>query len=347
MPAMLKDRVLEKNRQVQSALINGGFAAREKYRQTHKTKLLHTSCMDGRMRLGHFSGLPLGVVETFYNIGGVFDVTWPEFEKDLTRLRKKADGVYVPAVLAVGYHYSKSNPNLGCKGHGYDKEASIIACNAFVSQLQSQQSDLYGVVVGLETDTDSVLIHGKNGQLFNTAEMNEVSGDIYRDAVKAIVPDMAPEMFNDFLSFVEGLQKKTMKTMTEGRFGRDLDHREYVLGLGPVGAFDWLEDRNTALLIGPYSPTSDIAVEKAAGILDVNLLSSQIPSEDGLVVVVAETWNQLEPDGRENARQHAQYRTTRALEIIKESAPKLMSSLGVITGIVETTTQRLEVVPTK
>jgi hypothetical protein len=70
---------------------------------------------------------------------------------------------------AKRYHFSKGDPHRGCAGHGYD----TCAARSFAFDLQGQIERVFGtnhhavhpIVVGIETDEDSLVFHGKNDQV--------------------------------------------------------------------------------------------------------------------------------------------------------------------------------------
>ncbi len=69
----------------------------------------------------------------------------------------------------VTYHFSKGDPKRGCAGHGYDTEAARAGAVALVSQIESvfggNHTCIHPIVVGIETDEDTLILHGKDDQV--------------------------------------------------------------------------------------------------------------------------------------------------------------------------------------
>jgi hypothetical protein len=68
----------------------------------------------------------------------------------------------------VTYHFSKGDPHRGCAGHGYDTAAARAGAYSLVEQIErvfgGNHACVYPIVVGIETDEDSLVLHGKDDQ---------------------------------------------------------------------------------------------------------------------------------------------------------------------------------------
>jgi hypothetical protein len=69
----------------------------------------------------------------------------------------------------VTYHFSKGDKHRGCAGHGYDTAAAREGACQLASQIEkvfgSNRSSVYPIVVGIETDEDSLIFHGENDKV--------------------------------------------------------------------------------------------------------------------------------------------------------------------------------------
>ena len=76
----------------------------------------------------------------------------------------------------VTYHFSKGDPHRGCAGHGYDTAAARAGAVSLVNQIErvfgASHACVYPIVVGIETDEDSLVLHGKDDQVSCSNEPN-------------------------------------------------------------------------------------------------------------------------------------------------------------------------------
>ena len=176
----LIDFLLEHNKK-QSVVFSDPDSAleRRKYRSQHPTEIAAWKCMDGRLHLPIMTETPLGVIQPFRNIGGQFDLGWPFFGLLIKEWIDYALSRGRDSIILVTYHFSKSDKHLGCKGFAYDTEAAKKFTADLVQQVERvfgiRHSVVYPIHVGIETDEDSLTLHGVNGQLLNLGD--EISTD--------------------------------------------------------------------------------------------------------------------------------------------------------------------------
>ena len=99
--------------------------ARERYLAHHPTAITAMKCMDGRINLPVATRTPLGIIQPFRNLGGMFDLGWPHLGEVLASHvhRMVASGRRV--LMLITYHFSRGDPSRGCAGFDFDTDAAI------------------------------------------------------------------------------------------------------------------------------------------------------------------------------------------------------------------------------
>jgi Carboxysome Shell Carbonic Anhydrase len=247
---------------------------RMQYRREHPTEIGVMKCMDGRVHFQAVTGMPAGVIQSWRNIGGKFDIrTWVRLQESLKKFwrcaRKKNDR---PLLWMVTDHFSRSNPHLGCKGHGYDMDKALASSRALKSQFDyvfGEDRGVFTIHVTMETDHDLLIFRGDGDDTLDLGNMAVASERDMLCSLWEIYPLM-PEQIRKDLCHLAMLNLAHVGRVKESRKQQQaVDHNEWLLAVGQ--GYDWLHVPNTALIVGPFDPDFETAVEKAAGILLDNM----------------------------------------------------------------------------
>lgn len=320
---------------------------RRRYRAEHPTEIAAWKCMDGRLHLPIITQIPLGIIQPFRNIGGQFDLGWPFFGLLIKEWVDYAIEKRRDSIILVTYHFSKSDTHLGCKGFAYDTQAAKSFTANLVTQVErvfgEKHTVVYPIHVGIETDEDALILHGKDGAVLNLAEEKEADEAELRQKLRILFPDMRTQMLEDLLPLVLGNIRHIKEVRSEKRPLQDIDHREQVLGIGR--GFDWLHLHNKALLIGPFSYNLQDPIAKAAGILLDNMKKGQIPEDEGVVLIASSVYRDEVGIERQLAHEKSISLATLAVKTIKEQVPELLPHLSVLVGTVDLTTRSFSRIP--
>ncbi|MBI4434742.1 hypothetical protein HY635_02910, partial [Candidatus Uhrbacteria bacterium] len=244
-------------------------------------------------------------------------------------------------LLLVSYHYSASDPHLGCAGWTYD----TVAARTHARKLADDLSEIYGeqllaVVTGVETDRDELILHGVEGDV-RASELIGKPEETIRAAIRRSFPRMPDEVINDLTPFMVGNARHVAALVERPRGLDGLGHDERVIALG-VG-FDWLAQSNLALIINDADPCLDDAVETAASIIEKNLARAR-PGDDATLF----TNVQYEKPGRNYRAAVARARglLTFAWRVIRSRRPELAASgrLHTLIGVTFEPSKELEVI---
>jgi len=297
--------------------------------------------MDGRLHLPIMTQVPLGIIQPFRNLGGHFKLGWHPFQKDLYEVLDYSYREGRDCLVLVTYHYSKSDKSLGCKGFGYDTEAAKSAALKLSETLRRTSREsvvpLYAVVVGIETDSDTLILHGYDGKALSMLDCLDWSGEELFGALEKLYPGMSRRVIRDFLPLLIGNIKHTAELTRKPRGLLDVYHKERVLAIGR--GFDWLHMPNFALIIGPFSYDLRTPVLRAGEILLDNLLSGRLPNHD--VVLITSALYRKNRLGVEApwAAEKAKDLADECLEIIRRELPELAKHLSVLVGTTDMETR--------
>lgn len=312
---------------------------RQLYRQQHPTEVLALECMDGRLNLALYTETPQGIIQPFRNIGGKFDLGWPFLQTTIRNHVDYALEVGRRTIVFVTYHYSKSNTHWGCKGFLYDTCAAREAAFKLYAQFERVfgKSVVYPIVVGLETDEESLIFHGAHGVQFPVAD---AVGDVHlTEVIRGLYPDMHPQMQRDLCPLVEGNLRHVREVRGSGKEPLDLQHREQIIELGR--GFDWLHLPNAALIVGPYHDWRE-SIATAGDLALSNLNEGRIPKEYGvLLLVTALTRDEEGSFGWNMAVEKSAYLMEGAKQILEKQVPDLWPQLKFVRGVVSAHTRRL------
>ncbi len=318
---------------------------RIQYRARYPTKLIALKCMDGRLNLSVMTKTPLGIFDPYRNLGGYFDLGWPLLGEVLVESVNHSLSNGHDCIFLVTYHYSKGAAHRGCRGFNYDISAARAHTTKLVDQIGcmfgSKHSVVYPVQVGIETDEDTLIFHGVQGEVLDVSELMDSSTDVVRHRLETIFPDMKQQMIHDLLPLVVGNAQHVAEVRKEGRPILDAEHRERILGIGR--GFDWLHILNLALLVGPFDPNLDRSIAIAASLLKMNIDTSRVPN-DGLILLSSAPYRHEAGFDQPRAVEKARFLTRFALEAIRESIPELRELVRPITATINVNTRELQIV---
>lgn len=326
-------------------------AARQLYRTQHPTEIMVMKCMDGRLNLALYTETPPGILQPFRNIGGRFDLGWPFFQeviRDCVNYAIKDKGRQ--CILISSYHFSKDDHHRGCAGFGYDTEGAKKAAFALQEQFSHvygklEKRPIYALTVGIETDEESLIFHGKNGEELCVADLGvATSADDILLRLKELYPDMNKKMMLDLVPLIEGNICHIKKLRVSEREPVDLEHREQVIAVGR--GFDWLHMPNTALIVGPYSHEWPNAVRTAGTIIRGNIDAGRIPKDRGILLLVGALYRQEEGTSGWNLKEEkVRYLLREAEKALREGVPEIVPYLQTYAGVVNADTREFVALP--
>lgn len=257
------------------------------YRAEHSTEIAAFKCMDGRIHLPLITETPMGIIQPFRNLAGRFDLGWPYLGELFGKWVDYAISKRRKCLVLVTYHFSKGDNHRGCAGFNYCKEDSLEFTLNFRKQIELvtdyQRDVVYAIILGLETDSDSLIFHGKNhDQILDMNQARDLDSEDMKDRLKELYPDMPKDMISDLLPLVVGNQNHINHPEILNREILDSQHRERVICIGR--GFDWLHEPNLALIIGPYSPNLSEPILTALSIVKSSMEKGAI-LDDGIVVM--------------------------------------------------------------
>ncbi len=288
--------LLEKNHEQSKIHSSAGEKLKRRHhRSKHPTEIVAFKCMDGRLNLSVFTQTPVGIIQPFRTMGGIFDlgderlgkIVQDSVEYAIDKRRR-----YMPLCT---YHFSKGNTHRGCAGHKYNTEAAVLGAKRLVEQFRFTFCDLgsgsgygqevYPILVGIETDHESLQFHSADGKLFSVEAHLDDSEDDCRLGLREMFPDMANEMLEDLLRLVVGNQKHVKEVISQNRAPIDLEHRESTICFGR--GFDWLHTPNKALIIGPFGNDLSDSIITAGNLLVKNVKEGRVDPSNGLAIMTA------------------------------------------------------------
>jgi len=318
--------------------------ARARYLSQHPTAIAVLKCMDGRINISVATGMPLGILMPFRNLGGQFDLGWPHLGEVLTQyvMDRIHEGRQV--LILVTYHFSRSDRRRGCAGFDYDQKAAFEHTQQIRAQIASvfgqSHASVYPLVCGFETDEEALVLHGANGNSLKVSELTEIDAAGLRQALHMLLPDMPPRIKADLEPLLMGnlAHVRAMREqLNEGDRLLKIEHREWMICLGR--GFDFLHTPNLALIIGPYSPNLAEPISKAAGIIQTNMRKGRIP-QDGFLLFSSVPYDTIGVD-QARAELKARFLSQFGYQVISESHPDLASKMIIRTAIMDWPRRRL------
>jgi hypothetical protein len=317
--------------------------ARSLYLAEHPTAIVVFTCMDGRINIPIATNTPDGIILSFRNFDGRFDLGWPHLGRVLTKLVDGLASRKRPILVLVMYHYSKGNPRCGCDGFNYDTYVARTHMYGIKRQIEAVFSTdhctVYPVVCGFETDEDTLILHGSSGNVLDLSTISSTDQETLPALLAQLYSDMPDLMRQDLLPLVMG---NIAHIASIKQVSRELiiEHREWMICIGR--GFDWLYMPNQALIIGPYSPELADPIRKAASIIDANMHAGHIP-DDGFLLLAEETYREIGVN-RTYAELKSRFLSGFAANIIRIDFPKLAEKMHVRTAVLNWQLRAMEMI---
>ncbi|MHA7878650.1 MAG: hypothetical protein ACX931_02590 [Saccharospirillum sp.] len=316
------------------------YLARKRYRAEHPTEVLALKCMDGRLHLPHATGTPMGIIQPFRNLGGIFDLGWPYLGDLLAEAVHRATSQGRRVLVIITYHFSRGEPARGCAGFNCDTRAARAHAFGIAEQVrtifgQAQQS-VYPLVCGFETDEDALVLHNTAHQMLDLATLGEPDLNSLSARLQALYPDMPEQVLTDLLPLIEG-NIRHIAEIRHSQRSPAIEHREWIICVGR--GFDFLHVPNVALIVGPYSPNLAHPIQKAADIIQTNMTDRRIP-DDGFLLLSSAPFLESGPD-RARAAVKARFMAKFAAQVIEQCQPGLAHKMRVRTAVLDWPTRKL------
>lgn len=338
------DRLLKLNAEHSKLFVDAGTALERRfYREQHPTEIAVLKCMDGRLHLPVMTNTALGIIQSWRNLGGTFDLGWLGFQQSIESWKNYAMSKGRYSLVIATYHYARGEAHRGCRGFNYDRKEA----ERFSSVLKSQFDRVYGrkilytIQMGIETDWDALILHGENGEVVDLGTVADDSHESLLKMLKRLYPEMPERIVLDFLPLVKGNIAHTKAVQESHRPTQDAEHKEWVLGVGR--GFDWLHEINTAFIIGPFDPNLERAIATGATLLLDNIKSGRVNHGGGAVLMASAPYRNPAGEDQGLAREKALFLQKFASDAIAEKVPELKPYLQHLTVTVDMNTRAVNV----
>ncbi|MEI8344126.1 MAG: hypothetical protein WCF93_04210 [Candidatus Moraniibacteriota bacterium] len=317
----------------------------EEYKEKHPTRVVVFKCSDGRMLFAHFTGTPLGYLHNFRNLGGQFNFGWKGLQGAFNYHVKEASNSNNGCLSIVTYHYSKGDVKRGCKANNFDKGVAIRGAERFVKQIRTAYKDIgypanvYPVVVGVETDEDSLILHSENGdqEPVNLGDLNPImSENELIQKIRVLFPGMSATMCVDFLPLIYNNIKHIAEVRKAKRPITELDHNEFVVGIGGSLSFDWFHIPNIAILVGQHNPNVERPIRSALEVIKPSA------KKQGFILLAGASYGKHNPESF--AFDEARYYSRLGQELVKQHHPELVEFMYPMRILLNTETQKFKVI---
>ena len=324
----------------------GAALERRRYRAAHPTEIAFIKCMDGRVHGPVMTETPLGIIQPWRNLGGKFDLGWFGFAQSMRDWVDYSVRHGRNCLVFVTYHYSRGDVHRGCRGFNYDVEAA----RASMAELKKQfdrvfgKKVVYAILVGVETDWESLVLHGEDGKTVDLVELADQSEHAIEKLIRTLYPDMPERIQLDLLPLIQGNIRHAGRTKHSDRSVTVSEHQEWVLGVGR--GFDWLHETNTALIVGPFDPHLSQAIATAATLIKGNIDEKRIVVGPGKGIVLLSSAPYRDAAGPERllAEEKAKFLNRFSMDIIRSSVPELMEHVEQLTVTVDLHTRKIDVI---
>lgn len=333
------------NRQYSEEFINAR-SLRESYRQEHPTNICAFKCMDGRIHIPVMTNIPLGIIKSYRNVGGKFNFGWTYLGENFKDWIEEGISEGRKSLALLTYHFSKGNPSRGCSAFLCDQDAIESTVNLYFQTVrfcEPVSNDVFSIVVGIETDTDSLIFHPQDP---NSGECFTCSADTPSDAaflmgvINDLYPNMAIGVKMDLLPLMQGNIAHIKDVREKGRELTDMKHKEWILLIGDA---DWLHVPNTAIMIGTFGQGLTMPLTKAIGIIQDSMASGQIHNSGFLVLSSA--YFKEEGIDKNRAKEAALWSLRRAREVLGNNYSDLLPRTRFRATIVPESTRLMERIP--
>lgn len=317
------------------------------YRVEYPTEIGVSKCMDGRMNGPVLTETAMGIMQPWRNIGGKFDLSWPLYQESILAWHDYAISQKRRCLKLVTYHFSRGERERGCRGFNFDRQAAQEYTGNLKSQFDKDfgRTVLYAVHCGVETDLESWILHGDNGEIVDLADVPESSEVNIRDMLRRLFPDMHEQIVRDFIPLIRGNIRHITKIRADKHrnLAVDAEHKEWVLAFGR--GFDWLHEINMALIVGPFDPNRYNVIKEAAKLIYENQESGRTNGHE--IVLLSSAFYRDESGPERNLKiRKARGLEEEALYAIQEAVPDLLPHLQILTGVVNINTRVMEVLHT-
>lgn len=318
--------------------------SRQLYMARHPTRIAAFKCMDGRINLPIVTSKPFGIIDPFRNLAGRFDLGWPYLGELFQDWVGRAVNSGRRCLVLVTYHFSASdNSRRGCAGFDYDKGRAYDFMVRFKAQIERvfgrDHQVVYPLIVGLETDTDTLAFHGAYDGLLDLSRVKDQGENFLGRELARLYPDMPEGMLDDLVPLAQGNLQHIADVAATKRPIIEAEHREWLLGIGR--GFDWLHEPNLALLVGPFSPNLNEPIKMALSIVQSNMQKRRI-SDDGFVLLTSAPYVRQGAD-KQRAKEKAEFLTAFAREVVNHYYPELAIIMRELTVVLDQNTRRFEI----
>ncbi|MFA6513865.1 MAG: hypothetical protein WCT50_01070 [Patescibacteria group bacterium] len=322
---------------------NNERLVRRFYRAQHPTEISAFKCMDGRIHIPLMTRTPLGIIRPYRSLGGRFDLGWPYLAEDLNGWIDYSISRGRKSLILVTYHFSCGDVHRGCAGFNYDKVAAFqhaISLRAQVERIYGKNNSIvFPIIVGVETDNDSLIFHGEDhNQILDLVKEKNKTEQEFLIALRDLYPNMSDQVLDDILPLIKGNIEHIKEIAAENRPIVETQHQEWILGLG--NGFDWLHIPNISLIIGPYGDSLEEPIKKAAGIIQSNMEAGRI-SDDGFVLLTSATFKELGSE-RNKAIERVRFLKDFAKKTIEAYNPELAKKMHILSVVINFHTREFE-----
>lgn len=319
---------------------------RELYWSRTSTEIEVYKCSDARVKGSRYLKTPLGVLTPRRTIGGKFEMWWPDLQKEIEMWRQRAAKKFRHRCLSLfSYHFSRGDEHRGCAGFDCQTNDAIAYTTALLEDFKRiyQQSTMFGVMVGFETDLEAMVLHGESGEVLDLAEVEITSVSRLEWMIRRLFPSMDEESVRDFVPRVQANIEHIQEVRELERPIEALGHQEHMLLVGR--GYEYMHDPN-ALIVSPHTPDLAVPIASAGGVILNNINQGLvIPAKTPIVVVTSAPY--FEPIGPEPelARQKSLGLCRFAYRVLEERVPELVRNYPVSTLAVtiDMTTWRLNI----
>jgi hypothetical protein len=335
----LRESMLAHNREASLSFSSPqAHEAIRSYKLRHPTEILVLKCMDGRLSLTGMSEAPPGIIRPFRNIGGKFDLGWPNFSHEIRQAVSSAHQQGRNVLVIVTYHLSKGDEHRGCAGFHYDTAAAFAAAKQLREQFSrvyaGSKPAVYALVAEIETDEDVFTFLNSGDHRLSMGDVTPRSPADLQGLFRGFYPEMSMAMLRDLAAFAYGNVKHVAGVRVLGREPIEREHREQIIGVG--SGFDWVHIPNAMLIVGPYSHDWPDAVVTAAGLVLENLKAGRAATDRG-VLLLCSSYSQS-PQGSSGWRleeEMAHYYADVARKVIDKNVPEVGAQLDTLVGVVD------------
>lgn len=322
------------------------------YRRMYGTEFAALKCMDGRLLFPNLTQTPLGIIQPYRNIGGIFHLGWPFFQQAIEGWKKYADSKDRDSVVFVTYHFSRGDKHRGCAGHGYNtdkaREESLQLKKEFDfvyggPEMQSRNK-LFALQIGVETDWESLILHGEKGEIVDLSNIKDSTENNITQLLTSLYPSInkvAPNVIRDFVPLIKGNILHTQIIQLSNRPVKETSHHEWIIAVGR--GFDWLHEPNQAIIVGPWQDNLSNPIRTAVGIVKNNKLEGLLEG-DKIVLLTSGIYREAEGEEPHLAELKAQYLRDIVMSVIKKDFDDLLPELETLVTTVDLNTRKINIV---